>query len=91
LRNLGGTHGDVAGLDAADGTRLIERLKAVEATPLPTDADEYVAAVGLDAFAPGVRPALRDLLRARHDFLHRQPRESAGRAGGLTSNGMETA
>jgi hypothetical protein len=91
LRNLAGTRGDIAGLDPAEGTRLIERLKTVETAPLPADANEYVAAVGLDAFAPGVRPALRDALRERHAFLHRQPGKSAERAGGLTSNGMETA
>jgi hypothetical protein len=90
LRNLGGTRSEIAGLDPADGTRLVERLKAVEVAPLSADADGYEAAVGLGVFPPGVRPALRDWLRDRHEFLHRQP-ESVGRVGGLTSNGMGTA
>jgi hypothetical protein len=89
LRNVGAVKSSLPGLQPADGLRLIDRLKIVEAQPLPADADAYVAAVAVDTFPPELQPALRDFAAERHAFLRSAAAEAAGRAEPITPDQIE--
>jgi hypothetical protein len=75
LRNLGAVHGSIAGLAAADAQHLIERLKAVEARPLPAEPGAYARAVDVESFPASIRAALEGFLVERHAYLLQTPRE----------------
>lgn len=91
LRHVGEVKSTVQGLASDDAVRLIERLKAVEAGPLPDDAQAYAAAVDVEAFPPPVHEALRGFLAERLAFLRARPREAPKLAEPVTTDGMETA
>ena len=89
LRNLGAVKSSLPGLQPADGLRLVEQLKSVEAQPLPADAAAYAAALGVESFPTELQAALRAFAAERHAFLLAAAAEAPGRAGPITPDQME--
>jgi hypothetical protein len=91
LRQLGAVKSVLPELSPEDGQRLVERLRAVEAAPVPAERAAYEAAVGVEAFAPGVQEALRSFLAERHAFLQQTVAEAPAGSGTDTRERMESS
>jgi hypothetical protein len=91
LRNVAAPRSSIEGLEPADTGQLIERLKAVEAQPLPAAPGAYAAAVELGAFPAGLRPALQAFLELRHAFLQGTTADTPGGSDSITFDPVDTS
>jgi hypothetical protein len=76
LRRLGVPKSLEPGFPVAAIAPALAALKRINAEPLPSDADAYLALAGVDAFDEGTRGAVAAFLRERYAFLAAQPRAS---------------
>ena len=93
LRNVGNIQSTIPDFSGAAAAMLIDRLKAVEAHPLPEDESAYLAAIGPSAFAHPYRRALEAFLSERYAYLRLRNRagEPARISDNLTPTDMESA
>ena len=91
LRSVAPPKCSIAGLEPEDTGRLIERLKAVEAQPLPADAAAYSAAVALESFSANLRPALEAFLEERYAFLQGAATETSRGPDSITFDPVDTS
>ena len=90
LRSTDTARTSISGMDPAQAQQLLERLRAVEAQPVPAAVGDYAAAVGVERFAPALHEALHGFLTERHAYLQQHPAHGHPlETGGTSSVAME--